>query len=134
MTTTHLLSGSLAQAIAALGGRRRFMHRAGRMDATAHLDVAVAHAFGRFTACYGAWSESLFDRHFLQHHAARTLAAFAAGKLSQPDAAEELAAAWDRQFGGRPTERRRQRRAELVPAACTFLSWVADGLPRPERS
>lgn len=122
MTTIQFMPGGLAQALAALHHRQQSIH------ATVRLDAAVDRAFGRFAAQHGGWSESLFDRHFLSCYAAGTLAAFAAGKISQQYAAEELAVVWDRQFGSRSTERRSRRRAELVPAAGAFLGWVAHEL------
>lgn len=92
------------------------------------VDAAVEYAYHHFSVYYEDWANSLFDRHFLHYHATRTFVAFVAGEVGQRAAAEQLAAAWDRQFGGGETARRRLRRNELAKAVERFLGWLVDYL------
>jgi hypothetical protein len=124
MTLYATWLGALVKPITALRRRGRQPRYA------AQLDHAVDDAFERFAVRYARLADSLFDRHFLRRHAAHALAAFAAGDLDRQTAAEEVAAAWGRQFGADWTGGRRCGQADLISAAGVFLGWIAEELKR----
>lgn len=104
-----------------------------RSPFTPQLAAAVDFAYGRFAVRYMRWADSLFDRHFLYHHAAGTLIAFADGRIDRQQAAEELAADWERQHGDTCADKRRCQ-TELNQATSVFMSWVAEALNRHKRA
>lgn len=82
------------------------------------LQRAVKNAYARFAPKYPTWAASLFDMHFLTHHAAPILAEYANSGTSE--AAHALAGAWVDQLAWY-SKAREQRINEMIPIAAVFL-------------
>ncbi len=126
-----LANGPRLDSLSAAGPARQPRRR--RSPFTPPLAAAVDFAYGRFAVRYMRWADSLFDRYFLYHHAAGTLVAFADGHIDRQQAAEALAADWERQHGDTCPDKRRCQ-TELTQATSVFMSWVAEGLKRHKRT
>ena len=82
------------------------------------LQRAVKNAYAKFAPKYPAWAASLFDMHFLSHHAAPILTEYAeSGAVS---AVRALAAAWVDQLAWY-SKAREHRINEVLPIASAFL-------------
>jgi hypothetical protein len=86
----------------------------------AALRMALAQAFARFAAEHPIWAESLFDEHFLNHHAAPLVARVL--ESANPPTAFEFAEAWFVQCAAPGATAEEANLAEVAMAAFTFLS------------
>ncbi len=82
---------------------------------------AIGRAYAAFEKNNPDWTNSMFDKHFLQHGAATIIEKYMRGD-DTPDA-EELASAWVRQLGASSALRPRLQ-TDALPVAAEFLHLI----------
>ena len=88
------------------------------------LRKAMRAAYKVFATEHKIWVESLFDMHLLTQHGEPIVAGYINGLLTRPQAAADLAWAWETHLMPPSIKISQQQRTEAVKAANSFLAYL----------